>query len=75
MARSGAFRLIVIALLSMCSYMCAPSGLFPAGPADTLKLLISVEQQSITAPIPARVTLHLHNAGEKTLWLYRRARN
>jgi hypothetical protein len=39
-----------------------------------LKLLISIEQQSITAPFPARVTLHLHNAGQEPLWLYRKVR-
>ena len=39
-----------------------------------LKLLISVEQQSLTAPFPARVTLHLHNGGQKRVWLYHRAR-
>jgi hypothetical protein len=38
-----------------------------------LKLLISVEQQNIPAPFPARVTLHLHNAGNETVWLYRHA--
>ncbi len=38
----------------------------------SLKVLISLEQQSITAPFPARLTLHLHNAGKETLWLYRR---
>jgi hypothetical protein len=53
--------------------------LFPLRPVAAaepppLKLLISVEQQSITAPFPARVTLQLHNAGGQTLWLYRRAR-
>jgi len=41
----------------------------------SLKLLISVEQQTITAPHPARVALHLHNAGQHPIWLYRRARN
>jgi hypothetical protein len=41
---------------------------------EPLKLLISAEQQSIAAPFPARVTLHLYNAGGQTLWLYRRAR-
>lgn len=41
---------------------------------EPLKLLISVEQQSIVAPYPARITLHLHNSGKETLWLYRRAR-
>jgi hypothetical protein len=38
-----------------------------------LKLLISVEQQNIAVPFPARVTLHLHNAGSETVWLYRHA--
>jgi hypothetical protein len=46
----------------------------PAEP-EPLKLLISVEQQTITAPFPARVTLHLHNGGSKPLWLYRHARD
>jgi hypothetical protein len=46
-----------------------------AAAADTpLKLLISVEQQNIAAPFPARVTLHLHNAGNEAVWLYRHAR-
>jgi hypothetical protein len=36
-----------------------------------LKFLISVEQESITAPFPARVTLHLHNSGQVPVWLYR----
>jgi len=40
----------------------------------TLKLVVSVEEQSIVAPFPARVTLHLHNAGTETVWLYRHAR-
>jgi hypothetical protein len=38
-----------------------------------LKLLISVEQPNIPAPFPARLTLHLHNAGSETVWLYRHA--
>jgi hypothetical protein len=40
-----------------------------------LKLLISVEQQSITAPFPARLTLHLHNSGQVSVWLYRHAQD
>jgi Carboxypeptidase regulatory-like domain len=40
------------------------------GRAEDLKLLISVEQQSIVAPNPVRVTLHFHNSGQQTLWLY-----
>src|SRR5207237_3750553 len=43
--------------------------------ASVLKLLISVETQTITAPFPARVTLHLHNAGRQPLWFYRKARD
>jgi hypothetical protein len=38
---------------------------------ETLKFLISVEQQSITAPFPVRLTLHLHNSGQAPVWLYR----
>src|SRR6266516_3113670 len=40
---------------------------------DSLNLAITVEQPAITAPSPARVTLHLHNSGKETLWLYRKA--
>jgi hypothetical protein len=40
----------------------------------SLKLLISIEQQNIAAPFPARVILHVHNAGNETVWLYRHAR-
>src|SRR6266516_6196534 len=46
-----------------------------ASDATALKLLISLEQQSITAPFPARITLNLHNAGQRPLWLYRKARD
>ena len=41
--------------------------------ASDLKLVITIEQPAITAPFPARVTLHLHNSGKSTLWLYRPA--
>src|SRR5579859_137185 len=40
-------------------------------PASDLKLVITIEQPAITAPFPARVTLHMHNSGSTTLWLYR----
>ena len=40
-----------------------------------LKLLAAVEQQSIPVPFPAHLTLHLHNGGSETLWLYRHARS
>jgi len=43
--------------------------------ANALKLLISVEQHTVTAPFPLRVTLHLHNSGQRPLWLYRKARD
>lgn len=42
-----------------------------ASDGEALKLLISVEQQTITAPYPIRATLHLHNSGQAPLWLYR----
>jgi Carboxypeptidase regulatory-like domain len=42
---------------------------------EPLKFLISVEQQSITAPFPARLTLHLHNSGQVPVWLYRHAQD
>jgi len=42
---------------------------------DPLKLLISVEQPSVAMPFPARATLHFHNSGKETLWLYRRVRS
>jgi hypothetical protein len=45
-----------------------------SGP-EPLKLLITIEQQQITLPFPARVTLHLHNSGQTPLWLYRHARD
>jgi hypothetical protein len=44
------------------------------GSDTSLKFLISVEQQNIAAPFPARVTLHVHNGGNETVWLYRHAR-
>ena len=40
----------------------------------SLKLLLSVDEQSIAAPFPARINLHLHNAGSQTVWLYRHVR-
>ena len=42
---------------------------------EPLKLLISVEQQSVTAPLPVHLTLHVHNSGREPLWLYRRVRD
>jgi hypothetical protein len=47
---------------------------FAAAVDAPLKLVVSVEEQSIPAPYPARITLHLHNSSSETLWLYRHAR-
>ena len=41
----------------------------------SLKFLISIEQQTITMPFPARITLHIHNSGSELVWLYRHARD
>jgi len=46
----------------------APIALLAQG--QPLKLLISVEQPVLVSPSPARLTLHLHNAGQETVWLY-----
>lgn len=42
---------------------------------EPLKFLISVEQQSITVPLPVRLTLHLHNSGQVPVWLFRHAQD
>lgn len=46
-----------------------------SGEESALKFVLSVEENIIIAPYPARVTLHLHNSGKETVWLYRRARH
>jgi len=62
----------LIKTLPLLALLTVPS---PGAAVDaSLKFLVSVEQQSIPAPFPARVTLHLHNAGSETVWLYRHAR-
>jgi hypothetical protein len=61
-------------LLALPLSLALPGNGIAADAGDQIKLLISIEQQSITAPFPARVTLHLHNAGQQALWLYRKAR-
>jgi hypothetical protein len=40
-----------------------------AGGSD-LKLLISIDRTTITAPLAAQVVLHFHNSGQQTLLLY-----
>lgn len=54
--------------LFLISSMVASAAL--ASDAADLNLLISIEQPVITAPFPARVTLHLHNAGTQKIWIY-----
>ena len=65
---------IILALL-----LEAPQEAFTQAPpnpkAEPLRVLISVEQKAIVAPLPARITLHIHNAGRDPLWLYRHARS
>jgi hypothetical protein len=64
-------RISVLLLLPVLSIVAGSPG-----PGDKpLKLLISVETPVIVAPYPARLTLHLHNAGRETVWLYRRVRD
>jgi hypothetical protein len=45
------------------------------GRAEDLKLLVSVQEQNIVAPNPVRATLHFHNSGSHTFWLYRPVRS
>ncbi|MGH9396761.1 MAG: hypothetical protein ACRD18_07905, partial [Terriglobia bacterium] len=44
-----------------------------AASAEPLQVSISVVEPQATAPFPLRVALHLHNAGNRTIWLYRPA--
>src|SRR5256884_5408009 len=62
-------------ILGVLSLLVLPAESNSAAEANALKLLISLEQQSVTAPFPARITLHLHNSGQRPLWLYRKARD
>jgi Carboxypeptidase regulatory-like domain len=59
-------RFLPLATVLLLTPLCAVPGR-----AEDLKLLVSVEQQSIVAPNPVRATLHFHNSGQQTLWLYR----
>ena len=43
--------------------------------AESLTVSLSLEQAKIEQPFPARITLHLHNAGSSPLWLYRHVRD
>ena len=61
-----AFRLAIILISTAASLAAAD---------DPLNLLLSVEQPSIVMPFPAHATLHFHNSGKETLWLYRPVRS
>ncbi|HEY6290560.1 MAG TPA: carboxypeptidase-like regulatory domain-containing protein [Terriglobia bacterium] len=50
-----------------------PTSTAAAGPRLTVAL--AIEQSKIVQPFPARITLHLHNAGSNPLWLYRHVRD
>jgi hypothetical protein len=46
-----------------------------SAPAARLTVTLTLEHNTIAQPFPARITLHFHNAGHDTLWLYRHVRD
>jgi hypothetical protein len=64
---------VILGCVWLSPVLSAPPAKSESNPPE-LKLLISIEQQTLTEPLPARITLHLHNASARTLWLYRKAR-
>lgn len=63
-------RCLKLALMSLLlSPIVARGVALPDGSA--LKVEITIAQQALTPPLSAWVTLHMHNSGGKTLWLYR----
>jgi len=72
--RLGTFRPELVRALTLLFPLLFPCGAAGTSEPSALKLLVSLEQPTITAPLPARVTLNLHNAGKQTLWLFRRVR-
>jgi Carboxypeptidase regulatory-like domain len=56
--------------LLSCLLLVGTVSAFAAPAANDLKVLISFDQPAVTAPFPARITLHLHNAGQAPLWIY-----
>jgi Carboxypeptidase regulatory-like domain len=69
MAFAKSMRSFAPAIMSILFAAMIASGAAPEG--SGLKLVITVEQQTLTAPFPARIALHLHNSGSEALWLYR----
>jgi hypothetical protein len=56
--------LLCFLILLNASPACAQAG------GSDLKLLISIDRTTITAPLGAQLVLHLHNSGKQTLLLY-----
>jgi Carboxypeptidase regulatory-like domain len=46
-----------------------------SAPTPRLTVTLTLEHNTIAQPFPARITLHFHNAGHDTLWLYRHVRD
>jgi hypothetical protein len=63
---------ILVSIATICITLCGQGASNVSSP--DLKLLISIDQQTLAEPYPARITLHIHNASQRTLWLYHRAR-
>src|SRR5208282_5883288 len=67
-------RLVIMAALAGLSWF------LPGAPArgqtnsPALKLLITMNHQLVAEPEAARITLHIHNPSQQTVWLYRRAK-
>lgn len=59
-----------ITFLLLALVLCVPA--LVASPNGDLKVLVSLEENVLTFPFPARATLHFHNAGQQPIWLYRR---
>lgn len=72
-SRSFAFPVLsILSALAALAYVNA--GFAGQGaPAASLSVTISTPQAVVTEPLPLRLTLHFHNAGPRTLWLYRPA--
>ncbi len=70
----GTSRFVVMAGLAGVTWLLLAAPAANQTNTPDLKLLVSTDQQMLVEPYPARITLHLHNASSRTLWLYRRAK-
>jgi hypothetical protein len=73
-AAARVFALVGLAVLPV-ALDTAPAAFAAPAEASSLSVSLSVEQPRIIEPLPARVTLHLHNASASPLWLYRHVRD